>query len=187
MSMETITSGWRRVSPKSIARTLAALTAIMLISAGHGFAQDKPAVPKEKTLYYRLGGYDVIAGLVDDFIGQLGKDEAFKRFGGGRSTGSLHRTRQLVVDQICWLADGPCVYIGRETKPAHEGLAITQEEWDSSMKKWKISLDKFKVAEPEQKEFLALIEKLRKDIVEPPKDEKAKEAAPEKSATSSQN
>ena len=187
MSIETSISGRRRVSPKSIAWIFVALTAIILVSTVPSLAQDKSAVPKEKTLYFRIGGYDVIAEVVDDFIGQLGKDEAFKRFGGGRSMNSLHRTRQLVVDQICWLADGPCVYIGREMKPAHEGLAITQEEWDSTMKKWKISLDKFKVAEPEQKEFLALIEKLQKDIVEPPKDDKAKEPAPEKSATSSRN
>lgn len=159
---------------------VAAILLALLVPNGTSFAQDKPAPAKEneKTLYQRLGGYDVIAGLVDDFIGQLGKDEAFKRFGGGRSMGSLQRTRQLIVDQICWLAKGPCVYFGREMKPAHEGLAVTKEEWDSTMEKWKVSLNKLKVAEPEQKEFLAMIEKLRPDIVEEPKKDKPDEAKP---------
>ena len=103
------------------------------------------AKPAGKTLYQRMGGYDVIAGIVDDFIAQLGKDKAFERFGGGRSHNSLVRTRQLVVDQICNLTGGPCVYIGRDMKTAHEGLAITDAEWDSSIKKFEISLDKFKV------------------------------------------
>ncbi len=145
----------------------AALAALLVTSvAPRAIAQEAPPAPKENSLYKRMGGYDVIAAVVDDFIGQLGKDEAFKRFGGGRSGDSLHRTRQLVVDQICSLAGGPCVYIGRDTKTAHAGLAITQEEWDLSLKHFKTALDDQKVADAEQKEFIALIQKLHDDIVE---------------------
>ena len=149
---------------------LATLVAAFAVPVVRSFTLDKP----EKTLYQRMGGYDVIAGIVDDFIAQLGKDPAFERFGGGRSHNSLIRTRQLVVDQICYLTGGPCVYIGRDTKTAHAGLAITDAEWDSSMRKFKISLDKFKVAEPEQQEFLDMLGRLKSDIVEPPKAETPK-------------
>jgi hemoglobin len=159
----------KRIVSLGVAIAISMLAAAMIVPSRTGFSQDNPAPAKEKTLYQRMGGYDVIAGLVDDFVHQLGEDPAFKRFGGGRSMDSLHRTRQLVVDQICYLAGGPCVYIGRDTKTAHAGLAITQEEWDSSMKKWQVSLDKFKIAAPEQKDFLAMIQKLRPDIVEKPK------------------
>lgn len=134
---------------------------------GVAFAQDKPATPK--SLYQRIGGYDVIAGVVDDFLKQLQADPAFQRFGQGRSQGSLVRTRQLIVDQICALSGGPCIYFGREMKPAHQGLAITQAEWESAGKKMGAALQKFNVSEPDQKEFGAMIEKLRADIVEPPK------------------
>jgi hemoglobin len=187
MKIEASTKECRRVFPAGAGVAVLMIMLTLLIPSVSAVAQGMPATPKEKTLYQRLGGYDSIAGIVDDFIGQLGKDEAFKRFGGGRSLSSLHATRQLVVEQICNLAGGPCVYIGRPTKVAHEGLKITQEEWDSSMKKWKISLDKFKIAEPEQKDFLALIENLRKDIVEPPKDQKAKDMAPGDSADKYKN
>lgn len=147
---------------------LAALVVAFVSPSGRSFAQDKPA---GKTLYQRMGGYDVIAGIVDDFISQLRDDPVFQRFGGGRSMDSLHRTRQLVVDQICFLAGGPCVYIGRDTKTAHEELKITDAEWDASIKKFKASSDKFKIAEPEKKDFLTMIEKLRSDVVEKPKEE----------------
>jgi hemoglobin len=159
----------RSVSSMGIGLIVITLGAAVLVPAGFSFGQGMPAPPKEKTLYQRMGGYDVIAAVVDDFIKQLGQDEAFKRFGGGRSMDSLHRTRQLVVDQTCYLAGGPCVYIGRDTKTAHAGLAITQEEWDLSIKHFKTALDDQKVAEPEQKDFLAMIEKLRPDVVEKPK------------------
>ncbi len=147
--------------------------------APRAVGQEAPPAPKENSLYKRMGGYDVIAAVVDDFIGQLGKDEAFKRFGGGRSGDSLHRTRQLVVDQICFLAGGPCVYIGRDAKTVHAGLAITQEEWDLSIKHFQVALDDQKVAAVEQKDFMALIQKLHDDVVEKP----TKEAYPKQDTT----
>ncbi len=176
MRIEVNANGERAVSTMRIGLFLTALVLALPVIPGRTFAQDKPA--PAKTLYQRLGGFDAIAGIVDDFIGQLKDDPAFKRFGGGRSKDSLMRTRELVVEQICYLTGGPCVYIGRDAKTAHAGLAITQEEWDSTIKKFKVSLDKFKVAAPEQKEFLAMIEKLRPDIVEKPTQEKPKQEAP---------
>ena len=148
-----------------------ALLLILTMLAGtlSGFAQDKP-----KTLYQRIGGYDTIASVVDDFLNQLGNDAAFKRFGQGRGQDSLHRARQLIVDQICSLSGGPCVYIGRDMKTAHTGLAITAEEWESAGKHMAASLDKFKIAGKDKDEFLGLIDKLRPDIVEPPKPEAKK-------------
>jgi hemoglobin len=143
-----------------------ALLLIVTVIAGAigSFAQDKP-----KTLYQRIGGYDTIANVVDDFLGQLGKDPAFDRFGQGRGQDSLHRARQLIVDQICSLSGGPCTYIGRDMKTAHHGLAITKEEWESAGNKMAASLDKFKVTGKDKDEFMGLIDKLRPDIVEGPK------------------
>lgn len=163
--------GKRSLAPQSIGLFLAAVMVACLVLPGRSIAQPKP----EKTLYQRMGGYDVIAGIVDDFIGQLRTDPAFARFGGGRSMDSLKRTRQLVVDQLCNLTGGPCIYIGRDMKAAHAGLKITQAEWDSSIDKFKNSLNKYKIGEQEQQDFLDVLAKLRTDIVEPPQAEKPKE------------
>ncbi len=150
-------------------RQLIALATALLVLIGPAAAQDAPTTPKEKTLYARMGGYDVLAGVTDDFLAQMGKDAAFNRFIGGRSIGAVQRSRQLIVDQLCNLTGGPCLYFGREMKPSHQGLAITQAEWDASIVMLKNALAKFKVGEPERREFLAMIENTRKDIVEPPK------------------
>lgn len=175
MHIELYANGRRPVPLMRVWFVLAAMVVSFLAPAGQALAQDKPA----KTLYQRMGGYDAIAGIVDDFIGQLRDDKAFDRFGGGRSTNSLVRTRQLVVDQLCALTGGPCVYIGRDLKSAHEGLKITDAEWDSSIKKFQVSLDKFKIAAPEQREFLALIQSTKPDIVEKPASDKPKYTPPE--------
>jgi len=145
-----------------------ALVAAVLAAGAPAWAQaaKKSSGP---SLYKRLGGYDVIAAIVDDFLEGLGKDPAFARFGTGRALQSKVRARQLIVDQVCNLSGGPCFYIGRDMQPAHKGLSITDQEWEASGKIMGEVLAKHKIAEKEQQEFGALIEGLRKDIVEPKK------------------
>ena len=170
MRLELNLNGRRLVSPLGAGLVLAAIVLALLLPTGFSRAEENPA----KTLYERMGGYDALSGIVEDLLSQLHEDPAFSRFGGGRSEASQARTKQLIKDQFCWLADGPCAYIGRDMKTSHTGLGITQAEFDSMMQKLRASLEKSKIGEPEQKEFLALIEKTRGDIVEKPKDEQPK-------------
>ena len=125
------------------------------------------AAPKaEKSLYERLGKYDAIAAVVDDFIGRLLADPQFMRFFSGASADSKGRIRQLIVDQLCSLTGGPCVYLGRDMKKAHAGLGITEADWDASVKHLTAALDKFKVPEKEKSEVLTAVSAFKKDIVE---------------------
>jgi hemoglobin len=118
------------------------------------------------SLYRRLGGYDVIAAVVDDMFSSLRGDPAFARFATGRSLDSHMRAQQLLIEQICELSGGPCRYIGRDMKTSHAGLAITTAEWDANMGYTIAALLKNGVPEPERTEFLALFERYRQDIVE---------------------
>ena len=59
------------------------------------------AAAKEKSLYERLGGYDAIAAVTDDFITSLATDKDFSRFFVGFSTDSKMRIRQNIVDLFC--------------------------------------------------------------------------------------
>ncbi len=51
-------------------------------------------------------------------------------------------------------------------RTTHEGLGINMEEWRANMKHMADALDKNNVPQRERKEVLALVEGLRKDIVE---------------------
>lgn len=121
---------------------------------------------QEKSLYQRLGGYDAIAAVTDEFIGRLASDEQEKRFFIGFSTDSKMRIRQLIVDLICKSTGGPCVYSGRDMKTAHAGAGITKSDWDRTLKIFGEVLNKFKVPDKEQQEIAALLTPLEKDIVE---------------------
>ena len=121
---------------------------------------------EKKSLYTRLGGYDAIALVVDDFIHRLATDKRFERFFSGFSEDSQKRLRQHILDQFCAATGGPCVYMGRDMKTTHAGLGITNADWDAAAKHLAASLDKFKVPEKEKGEILAFVTTLKNDIVE---------------------
>ena len=118
------------------------------------------------TLYKRLGGYDAIAAVTDDFIGRVVADPQLGKFFATHSADSNKRTLQLAVDMICMATGGPCAYIGRDLKTAHAGLGITESDWNTAVRLLTASLDKFKVGQKEKDEFLAMVTGLKKDIVE---------------------
>ena len=61
------------------------------------------------TLYQRLGGYDAIAAVTDDFLGRLAGDPQFAKFFGGHSTDAIKHIRQNIVDELCAATGGPCL------------------------------------------------------------------------------
>ena len=142
--------------------------ALALLSSAVVLGQAKPASETAPSLYKRLGGYDAIAAVTDDFIARMAEDKQLNRFLVGLSESSKGRFRQLVVDQICQATGGPCIYIGRDTKTTHKGLGITGSDWDLTVKHLVAALDKFKVPAKEKEDFLAIVSSLKPDIVEKP-------------------
>lgn len=121
---------------------------------------DQPAVAGEPTLYERLGGYDAIAAVVDKLID--GVEEKFA----GLSEHSRMRSRQLIVDFICSETGGPCFYAGRDMRTTHEGLRITQAEWEEFVGVFSETMAAFEVPEREQEELAGLLLPLEEQIVD---------------------
>lgn len=141
--------------------TLLALAAVVPFCV----APQAAVAQQQATLYHRLGGYDAIAAVTDDFLARLSGDPQFKHFFGGISTDSQKKLRQHIVDFLCSATGGPCVYTGRDMKTAHAGLGITEADWNASVVHLTATLDKFKVPEKEKGEVLAAVTSLKADIV----------------------
>lgn len=143
---------------------------VVLASANAAFSQhDKMSMDgKEKSLYHRLGGYDAIAAVSDDFVGRLATSKSLSRFVVGLSDDSKKRLRQHLVDFLCNATGGPCLYLGRDMKTSHTGLGITEADWKESVEALVATLDKFKVPKKEKSEVLTAVGGLKKDIVEKP-------------------
>jgi hemoglobin len=128
-------------------------------------AQTDPAPAKEKSLYERLGGYNALAAVTDEFLKRLAEDKQLSRFLVGLSDDSKKRLRQHVLNLLCQATGGPCIYTGRDMKTVHTGLKITESDWDISAKALVETLDKFKVPKKEKDEVLGIVTPLKKDIV----------------------
>jgi hemoglobin len=143
---------------------LAALALSALVAPLAAGAQTTPA-SGTPSLYHRLGGYDAIAAVTDDFIGRLATDPKLQRFFVGASDNSKARIRQLVLDLICAKTGGPCIYLGRDMKTVHQGLNITEADWAAAQADFGASLDKFKVGAAERRDLGAAIASIKPDIV----------------------
>ena len=166
--------------PRFLTFTATLLTGTLLGCGGHAVAPNtapSPAQPAGNvaapatsaqpatSLYRRLGGYDAIAAVTDEFIGRMIADPQLGSFFSQLSTPEKQRIRQMVVDQLCAATGGPCVYVGKDMKSVHKALGITQEDWDIAVKHLSGTLTKFNVPAREQRELLAIVSSVRGDIV----------------------
>ena len=117
----------------------------------------------DKSFYDRLGGKEAITAVVDDFVGRVAAD---KRINGFFAKANVPRLKMMLVDQICEATGGPCKYTGRDMKSTHQGMGITNADFDALVGDLVASLDKFKVGEREQQELLAALGPMRKNIVQ---------------------
>lgn len=143
---------------------LCALAAITVsVSAARLAAQ-----PAEKSLYDRLGGVYNIAAVVDDFIERLLVDNTLNAnpaIKAARARVPAAGLKFHVTTQVCEATGGPCKYVGRDMKTAHEKLNITQKEWDAMVANFRKTLNKFKVPVKEQEELIQIVGSTKKDIV----------------------
>ena len=120
----------------------------------------------EKSLYERLGGYDAISAVVDDFASKLFADPIVGRRFFGMSDDSRAGFRQKNKNLVCKVTGGPCKVISRSAAVTHGGLGIKASEFDIVVNHLVDTLNKFQVPKKEQKELLTIIGTLRPDIVE---------------------
>ncbi len=122
--------------------------------------------PQEESLYTRLGGYDAIAAVTDEFLERLFGDPTIGYYWAGDSNDTKRRDRQLIVDFMCEASGGPVFYTGRDMKISHEGLGISEQQYDILMVHCVATLDKFDVPEREKGEVCDFLNGLRVDIVD---------------------
>ncbi len=121
---------------------------------------------QSKSLYERLGGYDVIAAFMTDYVNRVRADPKLARFSGGRGTDKKKRDVQLNIDYMCKVTGGSNYYMGRDLKTSHAGLGINQDEWEANMRYMGEALDKCKIPQEEKEEVLALVAEMKQEIVE---------------------
>ena len=119
-----------------------------------------------KTLYERLGGHDAITAVASDLLPRLQADPQLGRFWAHRGADGVSREKQLLIDFLCASAGGPVYYRGRDMALAHRGMRIAERDWQTFLGHAAATLAKFQVPEAEQRDVVAFVQSLKKDIVE---------------------
>ncbi len=117
----------------------------------------------DKSLYERLGGYDVIVVAVDEILPRLMNDSQLGRFWQNRGRDDIARERQrpLCPRYLCNAAGGPMYYTGRDMKLSHVGKGINEGDWSLFTGHIAAALDHLSVGEPERGDVLGFIESLK--------------------------
>ncbi len=128
----------------------------------------KPS-PAKRPLYDRLGGEKGITQVVDDFVANVAADpnikEKHKRH---FQEGDVASLKRKLIDQIGQATGGPQKYTGKDMKTAHQGLGITNADFDALVADLTKALDKNGVSQADRDELLTMLGGMRKDVVEKP-------------------
>jgi hemoglobin len=127
-----------------------------------------PQQQSNASLYERLGGIYPIAVVVDDFIDRIMADA---RLNANPAVKEAHHKvppagfKYLVTEMVGWASGGPQKYTGRSMRDSHQNLNITPSEWETFMRDFQQTLDKFNVPAAEQAELKAIVNSTYADIV----------------------
>ena len=119
------------------------------------------AAAHSRTLYQRLGGYNAIVAVVDDFVGNVAADKRINRF---FARANIGRLKARLVEQICQGTGGPCVYTGRTMKRAHEGQNIDRAAFNALVEDLQTAMDRNGVPFRAQNKLLAKLAPMYRDI-----------------------
>ena len=133
---------------------------------------EAPAAPT--SLYERLGGLPAVSAVVDQFITNvvaetMTSNSKLKRtFDPLVQSGNSYRVASLrnhLIDQIGQAAGGPLVYKGKTMQAAHQGMAITDVEFNALVAELAKAMTSKGVPAAQQTEVVTILSPLKSTIV----------------------
>lgn len=136
------------------------LPALLLASLLGGCASAPP--PADDALYQALGGEPGIAALVEELLVRSVDNPRIARHFVETDLVQLH---QRLSEQICFEAGGPCRYEGRTMEEAHEGMALTEAEFNALVEDLQDAMDSLQVPTRAQNRLLRRLAPMRAQII----------------------
>ncbi len=130
-----------------------------LLMAGTASAQ---TAPQNDQLYKAFGEKAGLVTLMDDFMVRLLADP---RTGPHFKPSNQQRVKEQLVDQLCQLSGGPCVYKGADMKSAHANLDIKKSDFNALVEVLQQSMDAQGIPFRTQNQMLALLAPMHRDTI----------------------
>jgi hemoglobin len=122
------------------------------------------ALPASTSLFERIGGAAKLHAVVEQFTVLIVADE---RINFAFADTDLTKFKQLLYEQLCALAGGPCTYSGRDMRTAHAKLNINNAQFNALAEDLYAAFDHEHVPYRVQNQVMALLAPMEKDIVKP--------------------
>ena len=126
-----------------------------------GFTAAAPALGDD-SLYQGLGAKPGLVRLMDDFMPRLLADARMKPH---FEKSNQQRVKEQLVEQICQLSGGPCVYQGADMKSAHINLDIRKSDFNALVEVLQHSMSAQGISFSTQNRLLARLAPMHRDII----------------------
>lgn len=136
-----------------LARFLAILTVVCCLGA---------ASARAETLFEQLGARPglerIVANAADNWTHDPRVAPTFEDT-------NMDRFKRLLVEQLCHLTQGGCIYTGRDMHEAHKGLHLDTRQFNALVEGLEKAMDQSRIAYSAQNRLLALLAPMYRDVV----------------------
>ena len=119
-------------------------------------------LPGGDALYKSLGEKPGLTRLMDDFMVRLLADS---RTAPQFKDANTQRVKEQLVEQICQVSGGPCVYKGADMKSAHANLDIGKRDFNALVEVLQQAMDAQGIAFTAQNRLLAQLAPMHRDVI----------------------
>nr|WP_297356978.1 group 1 truncated hemoglobin [uncultured Caldimonas sp.] len=134
------------------------------LAVASAFAAAQTSQPDD-TLYRALGEKPGLTRLMDDFVPRLFTDPRMQPFFEGVKQEQL---KQQLIDQLCQVSGGPCVYKGADMRSAHGNMEITKADFNALVEVLQEAMAAQRIDFRIQNRLLARLAPMHRDIVNTP-------------------
>lgn len=121
-----------------------------------------PVQARAETLFEALGGRPGLVRLVDGLIERALADPRTRPF---LEDTSIPRLKLLLVEHLCQVTDGGCVYTGRDMQKAHAALNLRTRDFNALTEDLQDAMDALGIGSAVQNRLLARLAPMHRDIV----------------------
>lgn len=127
-----------------------------------GMAHAQTAAVPDGSLFRDLGGLPVIQQVVDDFMSNMLADT---RIAHTFKDSNIKRVKDKLVEQFCQLSGGGCVYTGDPMREVHQGLKLSNADFNALVEDLQLAMDKNGIPSRTQNRLLALLAPMQRETV----------------------
>lgn len=121
-----------------------------------------PGQARAENLFDALGGRPGLVRLVDGLIDRALADPRTSPF---LEDTSIPRLKRLLVEHLCQITDGGCVYTGRDMQKAHAALNLRTRDFNALTEDLQDAMDALGIGGAVQNRLLARLAPMHRDIV----------------------